>query len=76
MLKTYWRPITCSLPQGSILSQVLVSIFIKNLNNGVACTLSKFANDTKLGGMAETSEGHAAIQKDFHRLEKWAERSL
>lgn len=65
VLKSYWRPKTWSLPQESILSQILISIFISNLHNGAACTLSKFANNTKLGGVAETSEGHAAIQKEF-----------
>lgn len=40
------------------------------------CTLSNFADDTKLGGMAGTSEGHAAIQRDLNRVEKWAVRNL
>lgn len=43
-------------------------IFINNLNNGAACTCSKFANDIKQGGVGEMSDGHADIQKDFHRL--------
>ncbi|GAB0180546.1 mitochondrial enolase superfamily member 1 [Grus japonensis] len=43
---------------------------------GHECTLSKFAGDTNLGGVDDTPEGHDAIQRDFSRLEKWADRNL
>ncbi|KAK4807159.1 hypothetical protein QYF61_024279 [Mycteria americana] len=36
----------------------------------------KFADNTKLGGMADTSEGGSAIQRDRNRLEKWVDRNL
>jgi len=39
-------------------------------------TVNKFADDTKLGGVANAPEGHAAIQKDLKRLEKWADKNL
>ena len=56
-----WRPVTSSVLQRSVLSLLFLNMFISEIDDGIECTLSKFAGDAKLSSAVDTAEGRNVI---------------
>jgi len=54
------------VPWSSILGPVMS---VGNMDSGIKCTLSKFAEETNLSDVFTTLEGRGTIQRNHYRLE-------
>jgi len=52
------------------MDSILLNTFISDLDNGAGYALSQFADETKLGRVADIPEGYGAIQRDLDMLER------
>ena len=55
---------------------VLFKIFVGDLDSGIKCTFSEFADNTKQSSAVDRIKGRDATERDLDRLERWAHANL
>lgn len=63
------------MSEGSIVRSILFNTFTNDLD-AAECTFSKFEGDRKFGGVVDTLNSDAVIQRDLERLEKGADKNI
>ena len=71
-----WCNVTSGVPQGSVLGPVLLTIYINDIDLDITNVISKFADDTKIGGKVKTQDDRDSIQNDIHRINMWSDTWL
>lgn len=66
--ESQWASVTSDVPQGSVLGPALFNVFSNDTDKSIKCTLSKFADNTKLSGALGSPEGWDTIHRDLDRL--------
>ena len=71
-----WAPVGSGVPQGSVLGPLCFLVYINDLDNNANLVriLKKFADDTKLGHLADSQQDIAALQASLDNLCDWADR--
>ena len=56
-----------------MLGPLLFVIYINDLDENIGGMFSKFADDTKIGGIVDSEESYLRLQRDLDQLGQWAD---
>ena len=70
------RPVTSSIPQGSVLGPILFVIYINDMPECVNASTYLFADDTKIYKDISCEDDVSGLQADLDQLQKWSDTWL
>jgi len=69
-----WRSVASGVPHGSVLGPLLFVVYINDLEENVGDLISTFADDTEIGGVADSAEDCQRIQQHIDTLHTWEQK--
>ena len=69
-----WINVHSGVPQGSVLGPILFIIYINDIDEGITCKISKYADDTKIANKVNSETQRQHIQKDLDTLMDWSKK--
>ena len=73
-IESSWVPVTSGVPQGSVLGPILFTIYINDIDVGLNNTISKFADDTKIGRPVLSEDDRQSLQSDLIKIGEWSKK--
>ena len=67
-----WTNVTSGVPQGSVLGPILFLVYINDIDEGLTCIISKFADDTKIANTVLSNDQAEEMQTNLDKLSNWA----
>jgi len=64
-----WRLVTSGASQEFVLGLILLKILISDIDDGIECTLSEFADDKRRSAV-DTAEGRDVMQRNLDKFER------
>ena len=62
------------MPKGSVLGPILFQIYVNDIDEGLTCKKSKFADDTEITSTITTTADKLQSQSNFDTLVSWSKK--